>query len=295
MKTKMKSHIFCLLFILLFSVSCRKYEEPIPPSINDNPTISELEDYIRYKQDRRAVFTYQQFDMLLNKLSDDKFIVLPINKFKDSINLKKVLIGFRHDVDCHPFKALEMAKFEQEYNFKTTFYILATAEYYGKISKRGVHRFLCLNELYQKIVALNHEIGIHNDLLTIMIKYRMNPLSFNLAEIDYYQSLGIEINGTSSHGSKIANKTVPNYQIFSDFAIKEYTVYNGQRYALGEHSMCKYGFDYEAYHVDYNKYFSDRGGVWNVPGGFEKVLEELDQSKPGDRIQILVHPVWWGK
>lgn len=282
-------------FILFFLISCRKSEIPIPPSIDDNPNLSELEDYIRYKQDRRAVFTYQQFDELLKKLSYDKFIVLPINEFKDSINLKKVMIGFRHDVDCHPFKALEMAKFEHDYNFRTTFYILATAEYYGKITKRGAHRFRCLDEIYQKISNYHHEIGIHSDLLTIMIKYHLNPLEFNKEEMDYYKSIGIDVNGTSSHGSKIARETVPNYQVFSDFATKEFVLYDGRRFKLGEYSLNRYGFDYESYHIDYNKYFSDRGGVWNVPGGFEQVLNELDNSKPGDRIQILLHPVWWGK
>ncbi len=268
---------------------------PIPPGINDNPTLLELDDYIRYIQDKRAVFTYEQYNILMEKLSDSKFVVLPLNELKDSINKTKVMIGFRHDVDCHPFKALEMAKIEHNYNFRTTYYILATAEYYGKISRKGAHRFRCLDQLYQKIYQFHHEIGIHNDLLTILIKYHNNPLKFNKDEIDYYQSLGIEVTGTSSHGSKIAKETVPNYQMFSDFETKSFVFYNGNRYPIGEFSMNRYGYSYESYHIDYTKYFSDRGGVWNVDGGFEQVLNELDQSKPGERIQILVHPVWWGK
>jgi len=40
---------------------------------------------------------------------------------------------------------------------------------------------------------------------------------------------------------------------------------------------------------------SESGGKWNDPEGFQGILKKLEISKPGDRIQILVHPDWWRK
>ena len=56
-----------------------------------------------------------------------------------------------------------------------------------------------------------------------------------------------------------------------------------------------YGFKYEAYYINYSIYYSESGGKWNDPEGFAGILKKLESSNPGDRIQILVHPDWWGK
>jgi hypothetical protein len=66
-------------------------------------------------------------------------------------------------------------------------------------------------------------------------------------------------------------------------------------YSSGRHSLKDYGFKYEAYSINYGIYFSESGGKWNDPEGLAGVLKKLESSKAGDRIQILVHPDWWGK
>jgi len=287
-------HINFKVFIILsitffgFIISCKKDKYP------ENPTYSELEKLTRKSQDDRAVFTFAQYEELLKILSDTNFIVLPINEFKDSINDSKIMFGMRHDVDRHPFKALKMAHIESRYNIRSSYYILATAKYYGKFTDEGINRYHCLDDLYREIYNLGDEIGIHNDLLTVMIKRGLDPFQFNKDEIDYYKSLGIVVNGSVAHGSTIANETVSNYQIFSDFAESEYVTYEGKDYRIGEHSMSEYGFEYEANFVNYTKYYSDSGGNWNV-GSFSDVLEQIKNAKPGDRIQMLAHPLWWGK
>ena len=277
-----------LSIVTLGVISCQKDE------ISDDPTYEELEEIIRISQDDRSVFTFAQYEELLKMLSDTNFIVLPINEFKDSINNDKIMFGMRHDVDCHPFKALIMAQMENCYNLRSSYYILATAKYYGKFTDEGINRFHCLDDLYLKIHNLGNEIGIHNDLLVVMIKKELDPFLFNWNELDYYKSLGIDVNGSVAHGSELARKTIPNYQIFSDYAQSDYVEYEGKKYPIGEHSMLEYGFEYEANFVNHTKYYSDSGGSWNV-GSFDTVLEGIKNAKPGDRIQMLAHPVWWGK
>jgi hypothetical protein len=82
--------------------------------------------------------------------------------------------------------------------------------------------------------------------------------------------------------------------MFSDFALSDSVGYQGKKYPLGEHTLSDYGFEYEAYFINFNLYFSDSGGRWNDPEGFYGILKRLESSKPGDRIQILAHPDWWG-
>ena len=283
----------CLVVILIISSFCEKdpaYELPVAPA-----PYAEIESTIRGKYDVYAIFKWDQYTQLLDKLSQSKFKVLPINEMRNTFDGSKVIVGLRHDVDFNPFKALEMAKIEKDYGIRATYYFLATAEYYGNFSNNKIVRSTGIEDLLKDIHKTGCEIGIHNDLLTIMIVYKLDPFLFNQEEIAFYRSLRIRINGTAAHGSPLARITVPNYQIFSDFAKSDSIQYQGKKYPLGKHSLKEYGYKYEAYYIDYGIYLSDSGGKWNDPEDFAGILKKLESSKPGDRIQILVHPDWWGR
>jgi len=287
----MKNYILLIITILSLVIvfSCNKKR------ISENPETKEMEEYIRNAQDKRAQFTFAQYDELLQVLSDSNIIVLPINEFKDSINDNKVMVGLRHDIDCHPYKALELARMEQKYGMRSSYYVLSTANYYGKFIKNGINRFQCMDTIYKQISALGCEIGIHNDLLVVMIKHGLDPLNFSKDENKYFNSIGIDINGSVAHGSDLASKTIPNFKIFSEYADSSYVHYMGKAYKIGEYSMLDYGYGYEANFVNHNKEYSDSGGDWLEEGGLNQVIDELKNSKAGARITILAHPVWWGK
>ena len=291
MKT-INSFVFICCITFLFS-SCND-DHISEEDITEN-ALKELESVIRTKQDPRATFTFEQYEELLSVLDNDKFVVLPIKDFKDSINDEKVLIGLRHDIDCHPFKALEMAKMEKNHGFRATYYFLASAAYYGEFTDGAIKRKSCMEKIYKEIHSLGTEIGIHNDLISIMILHGINPYTFNHNELSFYNSLGIEVVGTAAHGSHITAVTAMNYEIFSDFAQVTSIEYEGQTYEIGQHSLEDFGFDYEAYFVYFDHYYSDSSKNWTEEGEFESFLETLGNSKPGTKIQLLAHPVWWGK
>lgn len=290
MKNSAIINIFIIVLVgFFFFQSCQKEE------INDGQSLDVLKSVITEKYKNHANYTWNQYKELLTELSKDKYVVLPMNLMKDYYDTTKVIVGMRHDVDVQIFKAVEMAEIEYLYGIRSTYYILATAYYYGSFEDGKMIRNKCMGDMYLKLSFLGHEIGIHNDLLTVMIQYKNNPMLFNQDELDYYKSLGITIYGTAAHGSEIAKETVSNFQIFSNFSTKSDIQYKGKTFQIGQHSLNEYGFTYEAYFVDYNKYYSDVGGAWNFENDFEGVLNSLQRSKPGDRIQILTHPVWWGK
>jgi hypothetical protein len=264
-------------------------------NLRNYPSLSELEKYVRSSQDKRATHTYAQYEQLLTELSKDRYIVLPLNEMRKTVDSTKIVVGLRHDVDCHPFKALEMARMENKHGIRSTYYILATSIYYGELSKTGVRRYDCMNTIYKQIYDLGCEIGIHNDLVAVMVYCDLDPFKFNHDELDFYKSLGIPIYGSATHGSPITSETVHNKMIFSDYADTNSFVYKGKVYKIGQHSLAEYGFEYEAYHINYTNYYSESGGVWSLKGGLGEVIKTLQNLQPGKRVEILAHPVWWGK
>ena len=260
-----------------------------------NPPYHDLEKTIREKYDSRAVFTWEQYNELLSELKKPKFRVMPLYRMNETWDSSRVIVGLRHDVDFNPFKALEMAKIEHNNGISATYYLLATAEYSGTFYGSRYVRSKGIKELYKDLSDTGAEIGIHNDMVAIMINNDLDPYKFNRDELAFYKSLGIPVYGTAAHGSEIAKKTVPNFQIFSDFAAKDSVLYQGKKYPLGKFSLKQCGYQYEAYFIKHNIYLSDSGGKWHDPDGFKGVLQRLRSSVPGDRIEILVHPEWWGK
>lgn len=100
--------IFCFVILLFLSSFCEKDSDDNLPA----PPYAEIERTIRNKYDSYAVFTWLQYTQLLDVLSREKFIVLPINEMRNTYNDSRVVVGLRHDVDCNPFKAFEMAQIE---------------------------------------------------------------------------------------------------------------------------------------------------------------------------------------
>jgi hypothetical protein len=285
--------LFSGLAILLFSC----VEEPIiDDPVKDPPPYAAIEKQIRSENDYRAVFTWSQYSQLMDVLSEKKFLVLPLNEMRTVFDSTVVVVGLRHDIDVHPFKALEMADIEKHYAFRATYFVLATAEYYGIVINSKIVRRPEMDYLYKELYSKGAEIGIHNDLLTLMILFKYDPLTFTLEEISHYASLGIPVYGTAAHGSQIPKELlVSNYEMFSDFAARDSITYNGTRYPVGKCSLKDCGLEYEAYHISYYHYYSESGGKWNDTNGFTGILDKIKSSKPGDRIQILTHPDWWGK
>lgn len=282
-------YVFLIIFSpVLLSFLTKSDTDP------DNP-LAEVEKKIRSEYDNMSVFTWSQYNELLKEISQEKFVVLPLNEMRNHYDPSKVVVGMRHDIDCNPFKAVEMATIEKGYGIRATYFILPTASYYGHISNFKIVRQPGMGSLYKRLYDDGAEIGIHNDLLAIMILYKIDPFRFNKEELAYFNSLKIPIYGSASHGSEIAKKTLPNFQIFSDFAKSGTVSYEGKHYPLGKYSLKKYGYKYEAYFIDFKTYFSDGKGKWNDPDGFSGILKKLEKSQPGDRIEILTHPEWWGK
>jgi hypothetical protein len=70
---------------------------------------------------------------------------------RNTFDSTKVIVGLRHDVDLNPYKAVEMARIEKLFDIRSTYYFLATAEYFGKIENSRLVRFPGISEIVLEV------------------------------------------------------------------------------------------------------------------------------------------------
>lgn len=247
-------------------------------------------------------FTWEKYANFLKKISDtSKYIVLPLNEFRQTFNDKKIIIGLRHDVDVDLNVAYQFSQVETNLGFRSTYFILHTAPYYlENPNNMEVHTNKIIPILRSMQNDKHFEIGWHNDLVTLQVVYNINPVTFLHNELNWLRSNGIKIYGTASHGSTYC-KTYHylNYYFFEECTLPVVTTYvnnitipkDGKSITILKGKLADFNLQYEAYFLNNNKAFSDatitNGIRWNIG------MLDLSLLQPGDRAVILLHPTHW--
>ncbi len=247
-------------------------------------------------------FTFEKYAEFLKKISDtSRYIVLPIDEFRKAIDSNKIVIGLRHDVDNDLKVAQKFSKTETELGFRSTYYILHTANYYlADPSNKAVHSDSILPILKEMQNKSHFEIGWHNDLVTLQVVYHIDPVNFLHQELNWLRSNGIRIVGTSSHGSNYCKVYhYLNYYFFEECTwpvvgtyVNNIRIPDGSgNITIKKGKLSDFNLEYEAYFLNNNKYFSDatitKGVRWNIG------MLDLNALKKGDRVIILIHPIHW--
>lgn len=207
------------------------------------------------------------------------------------------VIALRHDVDAgHALAtALQIAEWEAEHGYRSTYFLLHTSPYWGgSVFERSVDR----------LVSLGHEIGIHANAIAQSLRTGLDPdLILEHALIDL-RSLGITVRGVAAHGDEICNRdrgvdegTFVNDEQFVECArpkegAPDRKVSRGRfRRQLSPRPLADFGLEYEALQLGFPTPFrvSDSGGYWSMP--FDQAVEKFHF---GDRqLHFLWHPDWW--
>jgi hypothetical protein len=243
--------------------------------------------------------SYMEFLLRINDTS--KYLVLPITEFANTFRPDKVVIGLRHDVDVSLDWALIFARKEHLTGLRSTFYILHTASYYLlNPNNMTIHnpQILPLLKILQD--TLNDEIGWHNDLVTLNVIYGANSHNFLNNELDWLRNNSINIQSSSAHGSNYCPLYhYMNWYFFHEFEYDTLPGYqnnmfvpiNGHNVSIIKGYETEFQLYNEAYHDGYTKYFSDvkhpNKPRWTVDDF------NYDTLVPGDRVEILIHPMWW--
>jgi peptidoglycan/xylan/chitin deacetylase (PgdA/CDA1 family) len=222
-------------------------------------------------------------------------------------------IGMRHDVDAssvstsHAFAtAVQMAEWEAEHGYRSTYYVLHTAPYWVAPGFR---------EGLDRIVELGHEIGIHTNALAEALRTGGDPHLILESAILRLRSWGHSITGVAGHGDSFCNRDCPNEPAFANDeqfvecarpteGEPDRTITRGQvAYKLDPRPLADFGLEYEALRVSGewpHWRISDSGGRWkhaDYEPTFDEAAEVFEVRLTGGRapsqLQLLVHPDWW--
>jgi hypothetical protein len=249
-------------------------------------------------------FTWEKYSAFLNKISDtSKYIVLPLNEFRQTFDSKKIIIGLRHDIDIDLDIAYQFSEVEYKLGFRSTYFILHSAPYYLlNPNNMAVHSEKIIPILKTMQNSRHFEIGWHNDLVTLQVIYNINPVTFLHNELNWLRSNGINIIGTASHGSNYCKVYhYLNYYFFEECTLPIVPNFDNnisvpvgsKNIPIIKGKLSDFGLKYEAYFLNNNKKFSDATVTnsirWNIG------MLDLSQLQPGDRLIILLHPIHWHK
>lgn len=197
-------------------------------------------------------------------------------------NDKPTTIGLRHDIDDNRDSfptAVELARWEAQHGYRSTYYVLHTASYWmdGPYFQEGL----------ETIALAGHEIGLHVNGIAEALKTGDDPHDIVWAALEQLRGFGHVVTGAASHGDEIC-RTVGfvNYEQFTDCAKgnpNRTLTYRGRELTLAPMPLSAFGLTYEAYHLPRAAYLSDTGGTWNQP---------LNHDFQG-QLHVLMHSDWW--
>jgi hypothetical protein len=267
------------------------------------------EELLRPRPLRRLVepalerrFTYRRYDDFLARLvCDPKLELLTLRELAVADPAERVLVGIRHDVDDRLDSALRLAELEHRRGVHATYFVLHTAHYYGSLDRGSARRDPRLLPALRRLQHLGHEVGWHNDLVTLQLVYDLDPVEYLAAELGWLRENGIDVVGTAAHGSVHCHRIgFHNNEFFLDWPeavpggrpSRARIGVGGREHALRRGHLADFGLDYEAYHLGEDRYFSDarfdgRGRRWHPE------LLPLDDLRAGERVVVLLHPCHW--
>ncbi|HBL12194.1 MAG TPA: hypothetical protein DD379_12440 [Cyanobacteria bacterium UBA11162] len=214
------------------------------------------------------------------------------------------ILLIRHDVDHDHLTAQKMAKWEYDHGLQTTYCLLHTAWYYGELQGDRIIHTTDLIDCAKRLYDLGHEINFHNNLVVTALKEKINPVKLLEQELEFFESIGVPVSGSSTHGDPLCRQlNFRNWEFFKECCDERFggprtvtlqKLGHSVEIALGEHSMFDFGLEYEAYDIVRDIYHTDSGG--NL-----RIRQEVRGRRPfgrndysrGKVIGILTHPVWW--
>jgi hypothetical protein len=198
------------------------------------------------------VFTFNKYIEILEMLVSKGY---KIQHFDAPYSLSGVLY-LRHDIDCDPFKALQLARLEKEHNLCSTYFFQIDSDFYNLFAKEN-------QKILHFIARMGHRIGLH-----------ISPdYCTNLKELSLY------IQTTHNYLTKL---NLPCDPIFSFHRPGSFT---GWERITIPNFLNVYSDEY----FKKIKYVSDsnRRRFW------ETSLPEILNNEQAKSIQLLTHPIWW--
>jgi hypothetical protein len=197
------------------------------------------------------------------------------------------VIGMRHDVDNSFYPSVELARWEAERGYRSTYFILHDSPYWDE---PGLQAGL------DEIAELGHEIGIHTNAIAVSLRTGLDPHMILDGAITRLRSWGHPVTGVVGHGDPLCYQArFVNDEQFLECARPEMGSptrtlrHDRVTLKLNPRSIREFGLEYESLRcAPRAMYLSDSGGRWNEP------FDELADRFPAEgQLHILMHPDWW--
>jgi len=193
------------------------------------------------------------------------------------------VIGMRHDCDNVIAPAVQMAEWEAERGYRSTYFILHTASYWQQKET--------LRASLEAIADCGHEIGFHLNAITEAIRTGEDPLDIAQEAVDELRGYGYPVRGVVAHGDQACYEHhFINDEIFTESRRPGYgpadRIVGGVK--LQPVSRAELVFDYDPNWLPRGDYLSDSGGRWS--SHFETVTGRCPSA---GQLHLLVHPDWW--
>jgi hypothetical protein len=233
----------------------------------------------------RGTFGYADL-LKLEALYQQATFVLPVEDVYDG-GTEPTDIAVRHDCDNVIAPAVDMATWECERNYVSTYYILHTSPYWQ--NKR------VLRESLDIIAESGHNIGIHNDALTVALETGRDPNEILHEAVEELRRYGHEIRSTVAHGNQLCHVAkYVNDEMFEGCSRPDQghpdrvLEHRGRRVPITPAPLSEFGLDFDANWLPRGDYLSDSGGAWSKP------FDEVAAGWPAaGQLHMLVHPDWW--
>jgi hypothetical protein len=238
-------------------------------------------------------FSRQDLDDINNNLLSLAARVVPMRDISKG-DIDHRVIGLRHDVDDNPRSfdtAMELAQWEFEHGYSSTYYLLHGAWYWD-----ADHLVQAL-----ELPDLGHEVGIPVNAIAEALRTKLPPDEILADALYDMRSVGLHVDGCVAHGDpfcrdqRAGNVVFVNDEMFLEsprptLGSPTRAIWrNGTSVKLQPRPRDAYGLRYDANWLTRGNYLSDSGGAWSQP--LTTVIRQFGITQ----LHILMHPDWWAR
>jgi len=176
--------------------------------------------------------------------------------FSENPDLKSKKIYLRHDIEISLNKALQLAQIENQNKVYSTYFVQVSNFLYNPFNKRHA-------EIIRKINGLGHQIGLHF--------------------WDDYDRL---------NEKEISKEVARQLQVLrAYFNVKNVVSFHRPTDKLFNKKFNSFISTYEIKFFKKIKYLSESNAIWREGC----VCKWLNDAHCPSNLQLLIHPLWWGK
>lgn len=227
---------------------------------------------------------HPNYEDFLKLISDRRFNVYPVCEYRTAYRKDKINIILRHDVDsvvAHT-TGFGMANLEERYGITSTYYLRlhsnSNAFYDSTPKDSGIqdrgYDIRTVIPFYQGLESKGYEIGYHYEMVDLFLFSNQTARRVFESELNYLRQY-FTICSAAPHGGTY------NYQFEEWGNLSQYHLISPYQIGVKVISDCCDAIP-------------QLGSQWSTPDGMVQYFAAyLNSLKPGDVVEILIHPDYW--